>query len=236
GEAQAEQLLTAEKLVAEIPANLSFTDAGAVPEAFITAYDAIFTQGDLKNGETLLIHAAGSGVGLAALQLAKAKGAKTIGTSRTLEKLERCKAFGLDVAIVVEDPPTFAEAVRDATRREGADVILDLVGANYFAQNLESLATRGRLMLVGLTAGARAEFDLGLALRKRAKIIGTVLRSRSLEEKIEITRDFKREVVPLLAAGEVRPTVDRVFPFDAVGDAHQYLESNKSFGKVVLEF
>ena len=235
GEAQAELVLTDESLVARIPDNLSFTEAAAVPEAFITAQDAIFTLGDLKAGETLLIHAVGSGVGLAGLQLAKAAEAKVIGTSRTAEKLDKCAAFGLDEAILTAEP-VFAENVKSATGGKGVDVILDLVGGAYFAENLASLALRGRLILVGLTSGRTAEIDLGMALQKRLQITGTTLRARSLDEKAAAIRKFVGDVVPLLASGRVRPNLDRVFAARDVIDAYRYLASNESFGKVVLEF
>ena len=236
GEAQAEFVLTDERVLAKIPDNLTFTEAAAVPEVFITAHDAIFTQAELKAAETNLIHAVGSGVGLAGLQLAKAAGAKVIGTSRTEDKLEKCLEFGLDKSILTGKPPLFADEVKEATGGVGVNVVLDLVGAAYFRQNLESLALRGRLVLVGLTAGATAEFNLGVALYKRLKIIGTALRGRSLEEKAEVTRRFSKDVVPLLASGKVRPNLDKTFPVDQVREAHEYLESNESFGKVVLEF
>ena len=241
GGAQAEFLLTEEALLAKIPENLSFTEAAAVPEAFITAHDACFTQGELKNSETLLIHAVGSGVGLAALQLAKAQNIKTIGTSRTLDKLKKCEEFGLDSGIltgtdlVETNPKEFAELIRFQTEEKGADVILDLVGAKYFAANLESLALKGRLILVGLTAGTKAEFNLGTALAKRARIIGTVLRSRPTREKAEANRKFIEEVLPQFENGKIKPNIDRVFKMEEVKEAHEYLESNDSFGKVVLE-
>jgi len=237
GEAQAEFLLIDESLLAKIPDDLSFTEAAAVPEAFITAHDAIFTLGELKNDETLLIHAVGSGVGLAALQMAKARGAFVVGTSRTTGKVERCKEeFGMDIGLIIRDPQDFARSVRGCTAERGADVILDLVGAAYFHQNLESLALKGRLIIVGLTSGRTAEFNMGLALQKRAKIIGTVLRPRNVEEKAAVTRIFAEEVVPLFVSGEIRPNLDRVFPAADVIEAYKYLESNESFGKVVLEF
>jgi NADPH2:quinone reductase len=236
GEAQAEYLKIDHRLLAKIPDNLDFTEAAAVPEAFITAHDAVFTQGRLKNDETLLVHAVGSGVGLAALQLAKAHGCRVIGTSRTEEKLGRCREFGLDEAIAVIGEPSFSGEVLAKAGGQGVDVILDLVGGAYFKPNLQSLATKGRLMLVGLTGGRTAEIDLGIALMKRLTIIGTVLRARSLEEKAEATREFTLSVVPLLADGRVRPNVDRVFDFQDVRAAHEYLESNESFGKVVLRF
>lgn len=236
GEAQAEYLKIDRRLLASIPDNLSFAEAAAVPEAFVTAYDAVFSQAGLRPDETLLIHAVGSGVGLAALQLAKAKGSRVLGTSRTKDKLERCKAFDLDDGIVAGSSPAFADEVLAQTAGRGVDVVLDLVGGAYFAENLRSLAARGRLMLVGLTAGASAEFDLRAALSRRLTIRGTVLRSRTIEEKASATRVFRDDVVPLLADGTIRPNIDRVFDFQDVGEAHEYLESNESFGKVVLSF
>lgn len=237
GEAQAEYLLIDASLCATIPNNLSFTQAAAIPEAFITAHDAIITQGDLKSGDTLLIHAVGSGVGLAALQIAKSKDVTVIGTSRTADKLALAGEFGLDVGILTDKEIQFAEQLADITDGKGADVILDLVGAAYFQENLASLVEKGRLILVGLTSGRSAEFNLGLALKKRAHIIGTVLRARSTEEKAEATRKFAAdEILPLIAAGNIRPNLDRVFAAEHVLDAYKYLDSNESFGKVVLEF
>jgi putative PIG3 family NAD(P)H quinone oxidoreductase len=236
GDAQAEFLSIDHCLLAKIPGDLSFTDAGAVPEAFVTAHDAVFSQAGLKGDETLLVHAVGSGVGLAALQLAKSLGHKVIGTSRTKAKLDRCAEFALDEAIVVGDPADFASQVREKTDGRGVDVVLDLIGGPYLEQNLGALATAGRMMMVGLTGGRKAEFDMGVALSKRLTLIGTVLRPRSLEEKSAAMGRFARDVVPLLAEGTLRPNVDRVFSFEDVRAAHEYLESNESFGKVVLEF
>lgn len=242
GGGNAEYILTEEAHLAKIPENLSFTEASTFPEVFITANDAIFTQGGLKQGETLLIHAVGSGVGLAALQLAKAKGARVFGTSRTAEKLEKCKEFGLDQGFITggdamkDNPKIFTELTDHFTDGKGIDVILDLVGASYFAANLESLALKGRLILVGLVGGRKAEIDLGIALAKRLKIIGTVLRARSSEEKAEATKSFVENVLPLIEAGKIKPNLDKVFKAENAGDAHKYLESNESFGKVVLEF
>lgn len=236
GEAQAEYLLTDASLLARIPDNLSFVEAACVPEAFITAHDAIFTLGGLGTRDRLLIHAVGSGVGLAGLQIAKAKGAFVVGTSRTQDKIDQCAEFGLDAGITVRDANSFADEVLSATDGKGVDVILDLVGGAYFDQSLKSLAPKGRLILVGLTSGRTAEFNLGLALQKRARIIGTVLRPRPLEEKAEATRKFAAEVLPLFGTHTVKPNLDRVFPASDVVSAYKYLESNASFGKVVLEF
>lgn len=236
GGAQAEFLLIDKSLLIEIPNNLSFIEAAAVPEAFITAHDAIFTIAKLKKNETLLIHAVGSGVGLAALQLAKAKNIKVIGTSRTSRKLEKCKEFGLDEGILTDVNTDLAKIIKEKTNGKGVNVILDLVGAKYFQANLETLATKGRLILVGLTGGAKSEFNLGSALSKRLQITGTVLRSRTTKEKGQATAKFAKEVVPLIKSGKIKPNIDKIFKVEDIRLAHQYLESNESFGKIILEF
>ena len=235
GGAQAEYVLSKASHLVKIPENLGFIEAGGVPEVFITAHDAVFTQGNLKAGETLLIHAVGSGVGLAALQLAKAGGAAVIGTSRTADKLEACREFGLDHAIPAGDDTDIAALVKEKTGGRGADVILDLVGAKYFSANMQSLALKGRLMLVGLTSGRKTEFDMGMALHKRATIIGTVLRGRPDNEKAQATAAFAEHVLPLFESGKIKANIDKVFPLADVQAAYKYLESNASFGKVVLE-
>lgn len=234
GGAHSEFIRIDSRLLAHIPANLDYREAAAVPEAFITAYDAIFTLAGLKSMETVVIHSVGSGVGLAAAQLAKTNGASVIGTSRTSTKAERSREFGVDLPICTAESANFSEAVLKFTGGHGADVILDLVGAAYFKENLASLAEKGQLILVGLTGGATAEFDLRAALQKRLTIRGTVLRSRSTAEKAEAVRLFVRDVVPLLESGAVRPVIDAVFPFEQAADAHRYLESNRNFGKIVL--
>lgn len=235
GGAQAELLVTDESLLVKIPENLDYTEAAAVPEAFMTAYDAVFVQASIRDDESLLIHAVGSGVGLAALQLAKARGVKVFGTSRSSEKLVRCAEFGLEAGLLVGDDGRFAIALQGLTHGKGVDVVLDLVGARYFDENLRSLKSKGRLMLVGLTGGSKTEFEMGLALSKRLRIQGTVLRSRTLTEKAELTKSFSESVVPLLISGSVGPNVDRIFPIDEIADAHMHLESHKSFGKTVIE-
>ena len=236
GEGQAEYIVSDASLLVEIPQRLSYVEAACVPEAFITAHDAIISQARLETGDTLLIHAVGSGVGLAALQIAKSRDAFVIGTSRTSDKVVRCKEeLGLDIGLVIRDPNSFADSVIGWNKGKGVDVILDLVGGAYFTENLKSLATLGRVVLVGLTAGRTADIDLGTVLQKRAHIFGTVLRPRSIGEKAEATRAFAREVLPLIADGSVRPNLDRTFALSEVREAYSYLASNKSFGKVVLE-
>ena len=235
GHAQAEFIVSHTSLLASIPDNLSFAEAGGIPEVYITAHDAVFTQNGLVAGETLLIHAAASGVGLAAFDLAIAAGANVIGTSRTADKVEKLKELGLENAIVADDGK-FSEKVLSITEGRGVDVILDLVGAGYFAENVASLAQKGRISIVGLTSGTKTEIDLGTILRKRASVRGTFLRARTLEEKATATENFIREVGSLLDSGAARPHIDRVFKFEDVRDAYLYLASNKSFGKVVIEF
>lgn len=235
GEAQAELLLIDSSLITRIPDNLNFAEAAAVPEAFITAHDASFVQAELKSGETLLVHAIGSGVGLAALQIANALGVKVIGTSRTADKIERATEFGLEHGLVAEHG-NFADEVLELTNNEGVDVVLDFVGAGYFEQNLKCLKTKGRMMFVGTMSGSKVEFDIGIAMRKRLTLKGTVLRARPTEEKAAAVKGFADHVVPLLENGKAVPTVDKVFAASDVQAAHKYLESNESFGKVILEF
>ncbi len=235
GGAQAEYVTGPESTLAAIPANLDWAEAASVPEAFITAHDALFTQAALQMGERVAIHAAGSGVGTAAIQLAHAAGATTYGTSRTEEKLERVRQYGMDEGIAIgNDPARFAEKVKELTRGAGVQVILDLVGASYLSANLDALGYSGRLMLVGTMAGSSAPLDFSIVMRKRLRITGTVLRARSLEEKARATRLFSAYVVPLLERGVVRPVIDRVYKIDEVRAAHERLESNESFGKIVL--
>ena len=242
GAAQAEFVLSDESQIVEIPENLSYAEAGAIPEAFITAHDALFTQANLQKGEICLIHAVGSGVGLAGLQLAKAAGATVFGTSRTADKLQRANDYGLDFGIVTETeilekhPNQFAELTDFKSDGKGVNVILDLVGAKYLSANLQSLAKLGRIILVGTTAGNKAELNFSTIMQKRLRIFGTVLRSRSAAEKAEATANFAREVVPLLKSGAVKATIDRTFPLAEIREAHEYLESNQSFGKIVMDF
>ncbi|MEO6872036.1 MAG: NAD(P)H-quinone oxidoreductase [Chthoniobacterales bacterium] len=237
GGAQAEFVTVPESNLARIPTDLNFTEAAAVPEAFITAYDALFARGGLRMGERVLIHAAASGVGTAAVQLAHLAGAFVYGTSRHAAKLEKIRDLGLDEGFVARTPPgKFVDALHQMTNGVGADLIIDLVGGSYFSANLRALAMRGRLVCVGTTAGSTSEIDLSVLLRKRATIVGTVLRSRSIEEKAEVIRGFASHVLPSLAAGDLRPVLDRIFPAADIRAAHVYLETNHSVGKVVLDF
>jgi NADPH:quinone reductase-like Zn-dependent oxidoreductase len=235
GGGQAQFVTVPENHLAPIPSNLDWAEAAAVPEVFMTAHDALFTQCRLTIGETVLIHAAGSGVGTAASQLVTAAGAFAYGTSRTAAKLKKAKELGLTESVVAGgDPMEFVAAVNGWTNDAGVNVILDLVGAAYLKANLAALSTKGRLIFVGTTSGAKAEIDFSIAMHKRLRIMGTSLRTRSTEEKATATRLFAAHVVPLLAIGSVRPVIDKVFPMAEVRAAHQRIESNESFGKVVL--
>ncbi len=238
GGAQAGYVLVSEGSLAEVPDSLDWIEAAALPEVFITAHDALFTQAGLQLGETVLIHAAASGVGTAAVQLAHAAGCLVFGTSRTPDKLERVHDLGLDEAITVpEDKPAlFAEQILDATGGLGVHVILDLVGAPYFAANLNALAPEGRLICVGLTGGMQAPIELGMLLRKRLRIYGTTLRGRSPAQKAAAVRRFADQVLPLVRCGILRPVIDSTFNADQVIEAHKRLESNATFGKVILTF
>jgi putative PIG3 family NAD(P)H quinone oxidoreductase len=234
GGAYAEAVVVPSRTLARLPASLSFTDGAAIPEAFITAWDAMVVQARLSAGECVLIQAAASGVGTAAIQIAKAIGALVIGTSRSPAKLERLRALGLDDPIVIDRDGRFAASVMQATAGAGADVVLELVGGGHLAEDLACVARRGRIMLVGMMGGARAELDLGAVLNRRVQIIGTMLRARPLEEKIAAVQQLARHLIPLFERGALRPIVDRVLPLAQAGEAHSYLASNDSFGKVVL--
>ena len=231
----AEYLCVHEREAMPVPKGLTWEDAAAIPEVFLTAYDALFNRLDLRAGETLLIHAVGSGVGTAALQIARAAGARVVGTARTAGKLERAKQLGLDVAIDASRGD-WAAQVEAAIGAERVHALLDLVGGNYLEGNLRVLALRGRIVVVGLTAGATAQFNMGTLLRKRLVIAGTTLRARPLEEKIALAREFSERIVPLFDASRLKPIIDRVFPFTEIRDAHELMESNETFGKIVLRW
>ena len=234
GGGYAEQVVTHARTLARIPEPMQFADAAAIPEAFVTAWDAMVDQCRLSAGETVLVHAAGSGVGTAAVQIAAAIGADVIGTVRTPQKVGRARELGLREAIVVEGA-RFASEVLTRTAGRGVDVVLELVGGAYVAEDLACLARRGRIVVVGTMAGARVDLDLGALMGKRAEVRGTMLRSRPLEEKILAGQALQRHLVPLFARGVLRPVVDRVLPLARAADAHRLMQNNDSFGKLVLE-
>jgi len=235
GGAYAEAVVLHARELARMPVGMSFTDAAAIPEAFITAWDALVEQAGLKAGEWVLVHAVGSGVGTAATQIARAVGARSVGTSRTPDKLARASGYGLDEGVLASEASGVVGAVQRATAGHGADVVLDLLGGRHAADALACVAPRGRVVVVGLLAGARAELDLRALLYKRVRVMGTVLRARPLEEKITAAQQLARHLVPLFERRALVPVVDRVLPLARAAEAHAVVESNATFGKVVLE-
>jgi putative PIG3 family NAD(P)H quinone oxidoreductase len=233
GGAQAEMVVVHQDEVLPIPEGLSYAEAAAIPEAFLTAYDALVTRGRLQPGERVLIHAAGSGVGTAAAQIAKHLGATVLGTSRSGDKLARALIYGVDIGIDTSQA-LFREAVG-----EPVNIVLDVLGGPAFADNLAVLAPRGRLIMLGFLAGGKAETDLGPILQKRLEIIGTMMRTRKLEERIPLIREFSARMLPLfLPRGEegalLRPVLERTYPMSQLADAHRVLEGNATFGKIVV--
>lgn len=216
------------------PADMDLVRVGAIPEVFMTAFDAAFVQEGLSKGETLLVHAVGSGVGTAALQLGARAGVTVIGTSRTPAKLERAAELGLTHGIVAEQD--WPELVMKLTEGRGVDVILDLVGGPYLAGNQRVLAQRGRHIVVGVPGGLKAEIDLRALMGRRGSIRGTVLRARAVEEKATLARAFETQVLPGFDDLTLQPVIDTVFPAARAANAHRYMESNQNFGKILLEW
>lgn len=216
-----------------IPENLSFTEAAAAAEVFFTAYYNLIVQAGMKAGETVLIHGGGSGVGTASVQMCGSMGATVVVTAGADEKIKRAIDLGAFAGINYRRED-FGARVMEITGGKGVDIVLDCIGAPYLSKHLDILKTRGRLVLIGLMGGGSGEINLVPVLSKRLKIIGSVLRSQSREEKAEITRGFAQTVLPLLKSGRVKPIVDRIFPIAEVEEAHRYLSSGEHFGKIVL--
>ena len=233
GGGYASRVTTHHLMTMPIPTELDFVQAAAIPEVFFTAYDALFNHCELKMGESALVHATGGGVGTAAVQLAHHAGAYVFGTAGSAEKLAKAAELGLDTGINYREQD-FVQVVREVTDRKGVNVVCELVGGPYWERNIAAMATQGRLVLVGLMGGAKVETDLGLLMPKRLRVHGTVLRTRPLEEKIALTHQFKRHVLPLIADGRIKAVVDRTFPLEEAAQAHEYMETNANFGKIVL--
>jgi NADPH2:quinone reductase len=237
GGAQAEYVLTRASHCMRVPENIDLIQAGAIPEAFFTAYDALVVQGALQPGEVCCVHAIGSGVGTAAVQLAKWTGATVVGTARTKAKLDLAVDYGLDFGILAEvdfDPATLADAIVACSG--GADVTLDLLGGPYVSVDARIAAQRGRIVLAGTLAGATAALPLLPVLSKRLTVIGTVLRSRTATERASLTAEVARHVVPALANEQLRPVIDAIFPIEQAAEAYAILESGDTFGKLLLTF
>ena len=234
GGGYAEQAVIDYRMAMPIPEEWSFEEAAAVPEVFFTANENIFTLGELAAGETILIHAGGSGVGTAGIQISQHAGANVFVTAGTPEKIHKCKTLGAIEGINYKTTDFVAE-IEDLTDGEGVDVVLDFIGAPYLEQNLSVLKTKGRLLQVGLIGGATAEIDLGTLMRNRLKIIGSVMRPQSIDEKIAITQRFVDRWLPELKRGVLKPVIDNVFPLAEVQQAHAYMEANRNFGKIILK-
>jgi NADPH2:quinone reductase len=233
GGAQAELVVVHQDEVLPIPAGLPYAEAAAIPEAFLTAYDALVTRAGLRANERVLIHAVGSGIGTAAAQMAKHLGATVLGTSRSGDKLARALVYGLDIGIDTSRTP-FLDAVG-----EPVNVVLDVLGGPSFADNLAVLAPRGRLVMLGFLAGSSTEVDLAPILRKRLEVIGTVMRTRGLEERVPLVREFAAKMLPLFAprmeqGAPLRPVLERTYPMSQLADAHRVMEGNATFGKIVV--
>ncbi|MDA0564643.1 NAD(P)H-quinone oxidoreductase [Streptomonospora sp. S1-112] len=216
-----------------VPEGVDLVSAAALPEVACTVWSNVFMIGNLREGETLLVHGGGSGIGTFAIQLAHARGARVITTAGSADKLARCRELGADVGINYREED-FAARVKEETGGAGADVILDIMGGSYLEQNVRSLAVNGRLTVIGLMGGRSAELDLGRMLVKRLSVHATTLRSRPAAEKAEIAAGVVEHVWPLVAAGTIRPIVDQTLPLPRAAEAHRIMESSAHVGKIVL--
>ncbi len=233
GGCYAEKLAIHERLAMKVPAALAITDAGAFPEVFITAWDALVRQSGLTSGRWALVHAGASGVGTAAIQIAKTLGAR-IAVTASAGKHEVCRMLGADLVIDYHTDD-YVEAVKDITDGVGVDVVLDVIGGSYLPRNVAALAQGGRIIQVGVMAGGPVPFDVGSLLMKRASVTGTTLRARPIEEKIAITREFATQLLPHVASGALAPVIDSRYPLADVAAAHIRMGENANAGKLVLD-
>lgn len=233
GGAYAEQLVVHERQAMAVPSNVSLNDAAAIPEVFITAWDALVVQGGLTSGRWAMVHAGASGVGTAGIQIAKAIGARIVVTC-SAGKVQSCLDLGADI-VVDYGSQDFVEEVSKATDGKGVDVILDVIGGEYVEHNVASLAIKGRIIQVGMMAGKPMPFNVGTLLAKRASITGTVLRARPLEEKIAITQRFASEILPLFSTQQLKPVIDSRYAFADIAVAQEYMASNGNVGKIIID-
>src|SRR3954447_20000042 len=233
GGGYAEQVAVPVGQLLPVPAGVDLVPAAALPEVTCTVWSNVFMLAGLRPGETLLVHGGSSGIGTMAIQLGRAMGARVAVTAGSADKLERCRELGAEVLVNYRDAD-FVEAVRAATDGHGADVVLDNMGAKYLARNLDVLATSGRLSVIGLQGGTRAELDIGLLMRKRGAVFSTSLRARPADEKAAIVASTREHVWPLIESGDVRPVVDRVLPMADAAEAHRLVEQSTHVGKVLL--
>ena len=234
GGGYAEQAIIDYRMAIPLPDGWSFEQAAAIPEVFFTANETLFTLGRSRQNETVLIHAGGSGVGTAGTQMAHQIGARVFITAGSEDKIKKSKALGCTEGINYK-ACNFAEEIMRLTKGEGVDVVQDFIGAPYLERNLSILKPRGRLLIAGLMGGNTVETNLGHILRKRLQIFGSVMRSLPIEEKIQITKRFVNRWLPLLREGRIKPIIDTVMQLSQAREAHEYMESNKNFGKIVLK-
>ena len=233
GGGYAEQVAVPSGQLLPVPAGVSLRDAAALPEVVSTVWSNVFLTASLQTGQTLLVHGGSSGIGTMAIQLAREVGAHVAVTAGSAAKLEACRELGAEILVNYREQD-FVEVLREHTGGAGADVILDNMGAKYLARNVDALATGGRLVVIGLQGGTRAEVDLGVLLRKRAAVIATSLRARPAAEKATIVAAVREHVWPLIESGRVRPIVHGTYPLAAAADAHRELEASSHIGKVLL--
>ena len=218
-----------------IPENLSFIEAASLPETFFTVWSNVFDRGHLQKGESLLVHGGSSGIGVAAIQIAKALGCTVYATAGSDEKCKFCEEFGAAKAINYKTE-NFADVIKQLTHNKGVDVILDMIGGDYTAPNLQSLADDGRLVFINTMKGKDVNIDLSIVMRKRLTITGSMLRSREISFKVAIAQNLEKNIWPLLKSGEIKPVIYKVFPAEQAAAAHQLMESSEHIGKIVLNF
>jgi len=230
----AEYALLREDIIIPKPENLTFNEAAAIPEVFMTAYQTLFWLGKLKKDEHVLIHAGGSGVGTAAIQLAKQAGAKITVTAGSKEKLDFCKTLGADTLINYKEE-TFSDVILEKTNNEGVDLILDFIGASYWDMNMKSISVDGRMVIIGLLGGGRVEnFNLNQILAKRIQITGTLLNPRSDQYKADLVKDLVNNSLNLFKSNDIRPIIDSTYKLADVGEAHDHMQASKNIGKIIL--
>jgi putative PIG3 family NAD(P)H quinone oxidoreductase len=234
GGAYAELVAVRAAQAVPVPDNIDLIDAGGIPEVFITAHDALFTRGRLQDGETVLIHGGGGGVGTAAIQLARQHDCRILVTAGSEEKIARCIALGADAGINYRTED-FVARTRELTDGRGADLVLDIMGASYLGKNMDAVATDGRIVVIGMQGGNQTEIDLGLMMRRRISLISTALRARPAVQKAVIVAAFVADVMPGLADERLRPVIDRLLPLEQAGEAHRLMESGEVVGKIVLD-
>lgn len=233
GGAHAELLAVHERQTMSVPDSVELADAGAIPEVWITAYDALVLQGGLTAGRTALVHAGASGVGTAGIQIARAVGARVVVTASS-GKVAACRELGADLSVDYGSED-FVAAVLEFTGGQGADVVLDVIGGDYTDRNVAAVANQGAIVQVGTMGSGRAEVNLLGLMQKRARLVGTVLRARPLEEKIAVTRRFAAEILPLFDRGRCRPVIDSRYPLGQIAEAHRAMEANVNIGKIVVD-